>query len=165
MRLTDEAIRKARELYARGGISQADLAHLFGVGETQMRMLLRGELRAGAGGPLTEPLYRGIFTDHDVVELRERYAVGDVTLQDLADEFGVDISTLSRLVRGHTYPEIGGPRTEPRERPPRLMKLSSEAFEEVMRSDAPHSALARRFGVSRQAISQLRKRHGWKQTG
>jgi transposase-like protein len=162
MRLSDQDVRKARDLYAKGGVTQTDLAHLYGVGEAQMRSILRGERRPEAGGPLGGGLQRSVFTPEDVVALRERYAAGDVTLQGLAEEFGVDISTLSRLVRGHTYQHLGGPLTEPRERPPRLSKLTEAAFAEVLESQVSHSVLARRFGVSRQAISQLRKRHGWK---
>jgi hypothetical protein len=43
------------------------------------------------------------FTTADVDYIRKRYAQGDVTLKSLADQFGVNKSTIGKIVRGITY--------------------------------------------------------------
>lgn len=48
------------------------------------------------------------LTEVQVVEIRERHAAGE-TQQSLADEFGLDQGALSKVVRGVTYSDMGGP--------------------------------------------------------
>jgi len=49
------------------------------------------------------------LTDEQVVEIRCRYFEGDVSQQSLSDEFGVSRQTISSIVRGETYADVGGP--------------------------------------------------------
>lgn len=46
---------------------------------------------------------RARLTDEQVGEIRERYAAGGVSQQALADEYGVDQTTISRVVLEQTY--------------------------------------------------------------
>lgn len=50
---SDLAVREAREAYAQGFMTQAELAALFGVAQTAIGAWVRGEVRRDAGGPIT----------------------------------------------------------------------------------------------------------------
>lgn len=43
------------------------------------------------------------LTDDQVAEIRRRYAAGDVSQQALAGEFGIDQTTVSKIVLRKTY--------------------------------------------------------------
>lgn len=49
---------------------------------------------------------QGKLTDDEVVEIRRRYAVGDVTQRDLGKEFGIARSTVSGLVLRTKRPRV-----------------------------------------------------------
>lgn len=51
-----------------------------------------GELHASA-----------VFTNAQVQKIRERYTAGGVTQQALADEFGVGLMTINRIIHRRTY--------------------------------------------------------------
>lgn len=59
----------------------------------------RGRSRPGAHH------FRAKFTQDQVRELRERYKAGDVTQQQLADEYNVNRKTIERAVNGVSYKE------------------------------------------------------------
>lgn len=63
---------------------------------------------------------RAKFSKKQVVKLRKRYADG-VSAQVLAEEHGVDVGTIHRIVRGQSYSEYGGPTRDklPRYRHPK----------------------------------------------
>jgi DNA-binding XRE family transcriptional regulator len=161
MNLTKKQIRFVRSRYAKGGISQRALAELVGVSETYLHAILVGRVGQDAGGPLHAPT-RGVFSKKDVVAIRRNYASRRVTQLELAQEHGVDVATISRLVRGETYAEVGGPVIDGAAARPRSSRLSPEQVDAVLTSAEGHSALAKRYGVSRQLVQQLRERWGWK---
>ena len=66
-------------------------------------------------------------------------------------------AAVSRLVRGRTYEDVGGPRVD-KGGMPHGRKLTPKQILDVARSDENMSALARKYGVTRQAIQALRKR-------
>lgn len=160
MALTDKQIRDARRRYAKGGISQRKLAEGLGISQTYLYEILVGRVRPQAGGPLHSPTDR-LFTKREVVALRRTYATRRVSQAELAERHGVDIATISRLLRGETYGDVGGPISEGALTRPRSTKLGPRALDHVLASEESHSELARRYGVSRQLIQQLRRRWGW----
>lgn len=160
MSLTDKQIRGARVRYAKGGISQRKLAEQLGISQTFLFEILVGRVRPEAGGPLHEPSDR-LFSKSDVVAIRRAYATRRVTQAELAQRYSVDIATISRLLRGETYADVGGPISEGALSRPRSTKLRPRQLDHVLSSSDGHSELARRYGVSRQLIQQLRRRWGW----
>jgi transcriptional regulator with XRE-family HTH domain len=160
MSLTDKQIRFARRRYSMGGVSQRELAELLGISQTYLFEILTGRVRPQAGGPLHTPAER-TFSAKQVVAIRRAYGTGRVTQAELAEKHGVDIATMSRLLRGETYADAGGPISEGALLAPRSTKLTARQLEHVLRSKEGHSELARRYGVSRQLIQQLRRRWGW----
>ena len=49
------------------------------------------------------------LTEAQVVEIRERYAAGDVYQRELAAEYGVDQTLIGHIVRGKIWTHVGGP--------------------------------------------------------
>lgn len=160
MSLTDKQIREARARYAKGGISQRKLAEELGVSQTYLFEILVGRVRPEAGGPLHTPADR-LFSKKEVVAIRRVYATRKVTQAELAQRYSVDIATISRLLRGETYADVGGPISEGALSRPRSTKLGPRELDYVLSSSEGHAVLARRYGVSRQLIQQLRRRWGW----
>lgn len=63
-RCSDEEVAKVRELYAKGGISQAALAQMFGVSQVTIGTWCRGEYRAG----------RAFIEDRQAARIEQRKA-------------------------------------------------------------------------------------------
>lgn len=86
---------------------QAKVAHLLysggnhGLRPVAVRMLHEVSLRA--------------LTPEQVVRLREEKASG-ATIRQLERRYGLSKNALSRICRGDTYKEVGGPRTVGRKR-------------------------------------------------
>lgn len=59
-----------------------------------------------------------LLSDEQVVELRERYAAGGVTDLQLALHVGVTRKTVTELLSGHSYKDVGGPIRQTRENVP-----------------------------------------------
>jgi DNA-binding MarR family transcriptional regulator len=156
--LTDPQVRAIRKKYSKSGASQRELAKEYGLGVHQIGRLTRGEARPDAGGPI-ETKGRAKLNKREVATLRGRYAKGAASQASLAREYGISAAAVSRLVRGHTYDSVGGPRVE-KGGMPHGRKLTPKQILEVARSESNMSELARKFGVTRQAIQALRKR--WK---
>lgn len=51
------------------------------------------------------------LTESDVVAISERFAVGGVTLRQLAEEYGVSVKAISLIVRGINWPHVERPLT------------------------------------------------------
>lgn len=47
----------------------------------------------------------------NVLQIRRRYAAGDVYQHDLAQEYGITKSSICLIIRGDTWTHVGGPRT------------------------------------------------------
>lgn len=57
---------------------------------------------------------RMLFTDQQVVEMRELYAAGGITDLEIAMKFGVPRNTVSHALSGRSYRQVGGPIREGR---------------------------------------------------
>ena len=154
--LTDAQVRAIRRAYAGGRATQRALADKYELGVHQVGRITRGEARADAGGTIAT-VERTKLSAGQVATLRRRYAKGVATQASLAREYGISAAAVSRLVRGHTYDGVGGPRVDVGEMP-HGRKLTPRQILEVAESDKTLAELARKFGVSRQAVQALRKR-------
>ena len=154
--LTEAQVRAIRKKYEKGAQSQREIAEEYGLGTHQIGRITRGEARGDAGGPIVSR-GRTKLNSRQVASLRRRYSTGVASQATLAREYGVSAAAVSRLVRGCTYDEVGGPRVD-KGGMPHGRKLTPKQILEVARSDANMSELARKFGVTRQAIQALRKR-------
>lgn len=110
---------------------------------------------------------QAILDEDAVLEIRNRHASGE-TQTSLAEEFGVNLSTVNDVVNGRWWEHVGGPiRTEPvdmrGEGSPRS-KLTRREVEEILtvvgrRTD---QEIADAYGVSRTAIWDIRSGRKWK---
>lgn len=110
-----QQVRDLRAAYATGDFTLAEVGADFGIHATTAHLLVSGERQPEAGGPIVgldyprHPPARRVLTDYEVIEIRMRYAGGDVTQKDLADDYGVSFGLISKIVRGKRYPDLGGP--------------------------------------------------------
>lgn len=65
------------------------------------------------------------LTTEAVLQIRERCA-NERTLDEVADEFGVDRSVVSKIALGRAWSHVGGPRTRRPYGPPRGKKLAGD---------------------------------------
>ena len=106
--------RAIRERYAAGGVIGAELAAEFGMSKPGIYAILRNRsdelqpridalLKAGKGNARRKA--RKVTPDI-VRQLRRRYQPHVVTVQQLADEFGLSASHVASIVNGYTYREV-----------------------------------------------------------
>ncbi|WIM99402.1 NUMOD4 motif-containing HNH endonuclease [Actinoplanes oblitus] len=58
-----------------------------------------------------EERHNSVLTAEVVVQMRERYALGGVTYQELAIQYGLHSDTIGQIIRGTRWKHFGGPRT------------------------------------------------------
>jgi hypothetical protein len=59
--------------------------------------------------PKGESNGRAVLSADDVREMREAYAQGGATQRELAEQYGIDGSSISDIVRGETWQDAPGP--------------------------------------------------------
>lgn len=74
-----------------------------------------------------------VLTVDQVVDIRERFSAGEAMQQVLADEYGLDQSTVSDVVTGENWPDAPGPITtlKPSDENHPLSKLTDEDVVEI----------------------------------
>jgi hypothetical protein len=100
-----EALRRA---YHAGGVTQKQLAERYGISQSYVSAIVRGERRAAVRGPTSEN-NRNKLTVQDAREIRERYAVGGVSYADLAEQYPVTGADIWYVVTGAVFADAGGP--------------------------------------------------------
>jgi DNA-binding transcriptional regulator YiaG len=133
-RMNAHQVEELRRAYHAGGITQVELAECYGISQSYVSAIMRGELRAAVGGPTSEN-NRDKLTPEDARAIRERYAAGDVTYADLAEQYPVTAGTIYYIVNGEGFADARGAGTESRGEPTDLS--------EALRLIAPSPQLAR----------------------
>lgn len=110
--LTLEGFAKAKELRA-SGTTVAVIATQLGVTAPFMSNVLNGKTwHSGYSGKGSACTLRGTkvrgskLTEETVLAARRRYAAGGVTVQALADEYGVDQGVMSCALTGRTWKHV-----------------------------------------------------------
>ncbi len=117
MRLSDPKVRAMRQLYARGETLK-DLAFRYGVTKDKARLIICGQERQEAGGPVSATIRHAGYLnrkipDEDVRAIREAYAAGE-PLSTLSRRYGIGPPMVSLIVRGKRRLEAGGPISPPK---------------------------------------------------
>jgi DNA-binding MarR family transcriptional regulator len=110
--LTFLQVLEIRRRYANGEGHQYQLAEEYGVSQSTVSRIVRGEVWAEASGPVGPGRpHRGgrhhhakLSTDQ-VREIREKYATGGITQRDLAERYGVSTKHISEILRGNKRKE------------------------------------------------------------
>jgi hypothetical protein len=106
--LTAGQVEALRRTYHAGGFTQEQLAQRYGVAQSYVSGIVRGELRAEVGGPISEN-NRSKLTEQDAREIRGRYAAGGITYAELAEDYPVVATNICHVVHGLQFADAGGP--------------------------------------------------------
>lgn len=114
-KLTESQVVEIRHRYA-DGATQPELADEYSVEKPTIQHIVEGYSWQGAGGPITkrgrpegEKNPASKFTNAEVKELRQHYARGGATQQELRDEYGVSRRVIGLIIRGESYSTAEGP--------------------------------------------------------
>jgi len=117
-RLTETAVLAIRTRYAAGDGSQGSLAREYGVAREVVRAVVSGLTWKHVGGPITKDgrtirtstsgdgHHSSRLTSADVRVIRREHAAGGVTLQALADRYGVTAVAIGNVVRRKTWVHV-----------------------------------------------------------
>lgn len=94
-----DVLRQVKEFYSTGDYSQRELADFFGI---------RAEVvqRVCVGIPARSHLRPRKLLAHEVLEIRRRYAMDNVSTYTLAKDFGVSQVAVWQIVTGNTYKHL-----------------------------------------------------------
>lgn len=123
-KLQEEDVRQLRERYVdEEHLSAGDLAEQYSITRSTVTSILRGETWAQVPMPdgVEEARSRkkrgitakseaiGVFTKKEVREMRRLYDETGLYQRQIAEQFDTGQDQVSRIVRGETYPNAGGP--------------------------------------------------------
>lgn len=99
------------------GLTDDEASDQFDVSKSHAGRVINGSAREEAGGPIAgedydrdSQSYRSkLDVPDDVIDIRDRLANGDAYQYELAEEYGVSTMTVSRIARGETHTDVGGP--------------------------------------------------------
>ena len=164
-KLTKDDIVTIRERYAAGDDTQVNLADEFGVCQPTIGDIVRGDAWPHVGGPISHTDHRGErhhgskLTKDEVVEIRERYATGEVSQYTLADEYDVTHRTIGSIVVGDTWPHVGGPISDRSENRGERHPMTTLTKDEVVEIRERYAAggvsqrdLATEYGVAHSTV-------------
>ncbi len=109
--LDEDAVIRLRERYAQGGVKHSQLAAEFGISQAAVSRCVSGNSYKEFGGPLTAGRLgspgssnaAAKLNEEDVGIIRERYASGSVSQNQLAREYSVKQSTIWQIVTGRSW--------------------------------------------------------------
>jgi len=126
--------------------------------------VLRGRIDLQSG----ENHYRAKLSESAIQALRERYAAGDCTQQQLATEFGVNQSTISQALRGVSWKRSRTTNATTDRRKGsgnHLAKLTEDDVREIRRrcaaKEGSQKAIAAEFGIVPSLVSMIHLRKVW----
>ncbi len=103
-KLTDAEVAEIKAEYLRGEVSQSGLAKRYGVAQSHISRLVRGENREALGGPelYGEDHWRAKLTDLQITAIRNEYETEGYSQSELASKYGIGHSQISRIILGQT---------------------------------------------------------------
>ena len=107
-KLTETQVAEIRECYATGAFFQRELAARFGVSIS----LISGIVRGDSWAHLTVEKYpagkywRRRLTEDQVKNIRQRYALGGISQQALADQYGIARESVRDIIHGRRWAHL-----------------------------------------------------------
>lgn len=106
------------------------------------------------------------LTDVSVLEIRERYAAGGVSMKALGRQFGVEASVIGVVVRYEGWTHAGGPKTVKGNGRTKHRMLNDAVVREIRatynkKAGVTMKVLGDKFGVGQNAIHKVLKRATW----
>ena len=158
----DEVLVEIRERYA-AGETQTRLAKEYGLLKVIISLIVRGEIYIAAGGPITRDRVSRKLEDHEVIEMRELYAEGTWTYQELASKYDLSSSVCGIIIKGTAYQDVGGPRT--RLGPTITAEEAEEIRTKYAEGDYTQKALGKEYGISQSDIGAIVRGEKWEVAG
>lgn len=160
--ISSKEITEMRERYA-SGETQGSLASEYGIKKAIVGLIVRGEIYTGVGGPITQDRAAASLTDEDVVEMREWYAAGECTYQDLSDRYGMSVNMCGHIVRGLAYQWAGGPCTR---HTPKVTDEDAQEIRQIYASGgASQKSLGQAYGLSQSDVGKIVRGETWQHAG
>jgi DNA-binding XRE family transcriptional regulator/predicted GIY-YIG superfamily endonuclease len=92
---------------------------------------------------------QAILTEDLVISIRETYAIGNITQEELAKKYGVSRENISAIVRGKSWPEVGGPTGK---RKPAIKKAITEEIKNqiisLRKEKTSYNKIAEKLGIT-----------------
>jgi hypothetical protein len=105
------------------------------------------------------------LTESAVLEIRETYAAGGVTLAQLATKHRTQLSNISGIVRGKSWKHVGGPITRRGLGSNRTPDKVATGIREAIAGGMTIAKAAERFGVYPVTVdSIIHRRHAWRES-
>jgi DNA-binding MarR family transcriptional regulator len=102
--------------------------------------------------------HKAKLTESDVQAIRADYSTGSVTMRSLADRFGVTVTNVSDILKGHTWRDTFKPIPIRDFNAKLSLATAAEVRSRYNEGDLSQTALANLFGVSQSAISRAIRR-------
>lgn len=100
---------------------------------------------------------KGKLTPEQVVEIRERYAEGDVTQKELANKYGVTQNQVGLIVTGRSWSDALGPVVDIHDSRRRLSKDEVEEIRKELTDGLSISKTARKHDVTETTIRRIKR--------
>ena len=100
------------------------------------------------------------LTAEQAQSILDRVAGGELQ-KNLAAEFEVSAATISKLVRGLSWPELRRGEPRPRQRRTKLREEDIPVIRRRLAAREPASVIAKDYDVTRQAIADIGKGKSW----
>lgn len=108
--LTDQQVIEIRQRFAAGGMTLTALAGEYGISKQRASQVVRGKTYAHLPGAISVGhVARQKLTPAQVAEARRLYRANPmITHRELADRYGVAVSTLHGAMTGRTFSDVPG---------------------------------------------------------
>lgn len=71
--------------------------------------ILEGSVFTGASSQVGEAHWNAKFTEHDIINIRNIYALGGITQKEIGEIYGVGNKVISKITSGSRWKEVQGP--------------------------------------------------------
>jgi len=104
-KLSKEKVISIRNKFALGK-KQTVLGKEFGIDSSVINRIVNGKAWKHVGGPITK---NERLKNHEVLEIRNKYKLQNITQSDLAKQYNIERSTISLIVLGKSWKGVAGP--------------------------------------------------------
>jgi len=102
-KLTENDVLAIRQERANGA-SYHSIASKYGITRDPVSKTCQGIYYSHVGGPITDMHLRYKLSDDDIIEIRQLLATTSLTQTEIAEQYGVNKSTISNIYTGKRKP-------------------------------------------------------------
>jgi len=100
---------------------------------------------------------QSVLTEIDVVAIRSVYANNEYTQLELSQIYGVTRETISAVVRGKSWPHVGGPLTVKKWQDKKTSQGVIDNIIELRKNKVTYNNIALQLGISRNVAAKYGK--------